>query len=275
MVFQNFQPSPELAGAIKTYHIRHFEFGPNAIIPVIPYPPRPEHYVTFYVRGFELVYMHRDKVSLTRSKSSLIGQSTQLVQSRVSPQFLIVQVPFFPGVLFGLTGIPFWELRDKSLELDLIFPQETKVVDQKLLEAKSYVEMTTIVNEFFILLFRSKSKVSKSPFERVLPFFNDAFDEKKIVLLADQACLSLRQFERLSKNYFGVSPKTMMRINRFSESFILKNLHPEYSWFDVAISCGYADYQHMVRDYVDFAGLKPNKLREADLKAPDRILGFL
>lgn len=274
MIFQNFQPSAELAGIVKTYHIRHFEFPPNSKIPVKPFPPRPEQYITFYVRGFETIYLQKDQVSLTRSKTSIIGQSTQLVQRKVSPQFLIVQVPFFPGALFGLTGIPFDELRDKSLELELIYPQETRVVDQKLQEAKSYVEMIRIVDDFFIYLVRSKEKFSKSPFERVLPFFTDSYDDKRIDLLADQACLSVRQFERLSKNYFGVGPKTMMRINRFSESFILKNRHPDYSWFDVAVSCGYVDYQHMVRDYKEFAGFKPNELWVFDGKAPDRVLGL-
>ncbi|MDI1322801.1 MAG: helix-turn-helix domain-containing protein [Algoriphagus sp.] len=274
MIFQSFQPSPELVGLVKTYHIRHFEFPANTNIPVKPFAPRSEQYITFYVKGFETIYLPKDQVSLTRSKTSIIGQSTQLVQRKVSPQFLIVQVPFFPGALYRLTGIPFDELRDKSLEMDLIFPQETKVVDQKLHEAKSYWEMIRIVDDFFISLARSKVSFSKNPFERALPFFSDSFDDKRIDLLADQACLSLRQFERLSKNYFGVGPKTMMRINRFSESFILKSRHPEYSWFDVAISCGYVDYQHMVRDYKDFAGVTPNQLWIADGKAPDRVLGL-
>lgn len=274
MIFQNFHPSPELTGIIKTYHVRHFEFPPNANIPVKPFPPRPEQYVTFYVKGYESIYLQRDQVSQIRAKTSIIGQSTQMVLRKISTQFLIIQVPFFPGVLYGLTGIPFGELRDKFIELDLIFPEETKEVDQKLLEAKSYVKMIQIVDEFFISLFRKKAKFSKNSFERTLPFFNDSSNEKRIELLADKACLSVRQFERLSKNYFGVSPKTMIRINRFSESFILKNRHPEYSWFEVAISCGYVDYQHMVKDYMEFAGIKPNQLWSSDGKGPDRVLGL-
>lgn len=170
MIFQNFQPSAELAGIVKTYHIRHFEFPPNAKIPVKPFPPRPEQYITFYVRGFETIYLQKDQVSLTRSKTSIIGQSTQLVQRKVSPRFLIVQVPFFPGALFGLTGIPFDELRDKSLELELIYPQETRVVDQKLQEAKSYVEMIRIVVIFSFIWFGAKKSFRKLPLSGFYPF---------------------------------------------------------------------------------------------------------
>jgi AraC-like DNA-binding protein len=274
MMMQNFQPSPELAKMIKSYHIWHFEFPPKAKIPFKSLLPKPEQYITFYVRGFDTIYLERDQLVVVRRKTSIIGQSTQLIQRKVSPRFLIIQVPFFPGALSGVTGIRFDELTDRSLEMDLIFPQEIRIVQQKLLRAKSYVELIRIVDDFFVSLVRRKAKFYKSPFERVLPFFSDCQDEKRIEWLASHACLSLRQFERLSKDYFGVGPKTMLRIKRFSDSFILKNRHPEYSWFDVAISCGYADYQHMVRDYKEFAGLKPNQLWDSDAKAPDRVWGL-
>lgn len=274
MIFKSFPPSPELYGLVKTYHVRHFEFPAQAKIPYKPFPPRDEQYLVFYVKGFERVFLQRDQQTQVRKNSMLIGQSTQMVHRMVSHQFLLIQVPFYPGGLYRFTKIPFYELTDKSFDLSLIFPIEVREVEQRLADAQSYPEMIAIVDRFLIKLYHSHGQKETHSFERALPLFSSLGNAGKIDLVADQACLSVRQLERLSKKYFGVSPKTMMRINRFTWSFIQKTRNPELTWFDVAMACGYEDYQHMSKDYLDFAGVTPSQLWEADKGSPDRILGL-
>jgi AraC-like DNA-binding protein len=274
MMFKNFSPAPELEGLVKSYHLRHFEFPPHAKIPAKPFPPRDEQYLAFYVKGHETIFSQRDQQVQVRNKTCLIGQSTQMVNRLVSPQFLLIQVPFFPGALFRLTGIPFSELRDKSLDLELLYPQETREIDQRLAEAQSYKEMIGLVDEFLCALFKKSFYKDLRTFDRVLPNFSGTDSIQKVDLLANQACLSIRQFERLSKDYFGVSPKTMIRINRFTNSYIFKSRNPELTWLDVALACGFEDYQHLAKEYKSFTGLSPAQLWELDKKAPDRILGL-
>jgi AraC-like DNA-binding protein len=274
MIFKSFPPSPELYGLVKTYHLRHFEFPTYAKIPYKAFPPRDEQYLVFYVRGFEQIFLQRDRQTEIRKKTMLIGQSTQMIHRMVSHQFLLIQVPFFPGALYRLTKIPFYELRDKSLDLDLIFPKETREVDQRLAETQEYDKMIEIVDRFLIELFLKNIQKEIHTFDRALPLFSSVGETANIDLLANQACLSIRQLERLSKKYFGVGPKTMVRINRFTWSFIHKSRNPELTWFDVAIACGYEDYQHMAKDYRDFAGVTPTQLWAEDRNAPDRVLGL-
>ena len=204
----------------------------------------------------------------------LIGQSTLMVHRMVSSQFLLIQVPFHPGALYRLTKIPFYELKDRCLDLDLIFPKETRLVWQRLLEAQTYEVMVAVVDEFISQLFEKYAQQELHSFERALPLFSSLGDTKSLDLVADKACMSLRQLERLSKKYFGVGSKTMIRINRFTWSLIYKSRNPDLTWFDVAIACGYEDYQHMVKDYRDFAGVTPTQLWQADSVAPDRVLGL-
>ena len=274
MIFHNFQPGSALQNFVKTYHLRHFEFSAHAKIPLKAFSPRAEQYITFYVRGGETIQYARNGTTSTKNTTSITGQNTQMVYRHVTPQFLIIQVPFFPGALFQLTGIPFHEFRDGSVELECIYPNETREVDQKLQDAISYPQMIKIVDDFLTDLFLKKAKITNRPFDKILPFLCQSHSISGIDRLADQACLSVRQFERLSQNYFGVGPKTMSRIARFSTSYIMRTKHPEYTWLDVAMACGYEDYQHMVRDYRDFAGITPNQLWEKDLRAPDRVLGL-
>lgn len=273
MIFQNYSPSAQLKGLIKSYHVRHFSFPPFFEVPSKPFPPRSEQYISFYIRGSERVFLIRDQIEMIRKKSMIIGQSTQLVNRTPSSEFLLIQVPFFPGALYKLTGIPFYELTDKSLDLELVFPQETKQVEERLREAKSYEEMIFHIDLFFITMAHHSGRKLVLPFEKTLSFFSGS-EIKKLDELAGMACVSNRQFERLSQKYLGVSPKTMMRINRFSESFICKNRNPHLSWQDIAMINGYEDYQHMVKEFKDFTGFTPNQLWEADKQAPDRVLGL-
>ncbi|MDX5337700.1 MAG: helix-turn-helix domain-containing protein [Cyclobacteriaceae bacterium] len=274
MIFKNFSPSPALTGLVKSYHVRHFEFSPKAKIPFKAFPPRDEQYLNFYVKGFETTFDPIQNREQIRAKTTLVGQSTHMVYRVVSPTFLLIQVPFFPGALHRLTGIPFDELVDRSLEFELLFPQETREIEERLHEEKSYEGMIDLIDRFLISLFKKKEFVENHPFERALPHFLTSESVSKIDLLADQACLSLRQFERLSKKYFGVSPKTMLRINRFTKSYIFKSRNPHLSWFEIAAACGYEDYQHMVKDYRDFSGKTPSQLWELETRGPDRVLGL-
>jgi hypothetical protein len=48
---------------------------------------------------------------------------------------------------------------------------------------------------------------------------------------------------------------------------------PDKDWLSIALDCGYHDYQHMVKDYKDFANAPPTALFDEDLKAPERLFG--
>jgi AraC-like DNA-binding protein len=275
MIFSSYPPSPKLQGLVKTYQLRHFEFPPGLKIPYKPFPPRDEQYLLFYIKGSEQIFSQDESLPRERKGIMLVGQSTQIVYRMVSSHFLLIQVPFHPGALYRLTRIPFYEVKDKHFDLDLIFPQETRVVWQKLLESQTYEEMIGLVDSFISELFEKHAQEEDvHSFERALPLFSTLGDSKTLDLVTDRACMSVRQLERMSKKYFGVGPKTMIRINRFTWSFIYKSRNPTLTWFEVAIACGYEDYQHMVKDYRDFAGVTPTQLWQADSVAPDRVLGL-
>ena len=55
MVLSEFLPSLPLAGFIRVYRVVHFVFNDITNIPYKPYPPRPEHCLSFYPRDTETV----------------------------------------------------------------------------------------------------------------------------------------------------------------------------------------------------------------------------
>jgi AraC-like DNA-binding protein len=274
MIFKNFQPSLFLNGLVQVYHLRHFRFNPGMPVPFKAFPPRPEQYIAFYPRGFETTQLVRDGSTIIRPKSIISGQYTQLINRHVTHEFMIIQAAFAPGALHKLTGIPFSEMRDSSLDLESLFPKESREVNAKLEEAQEYSEMIRIVDEFLCGLFLRKAKINARPVDQVIGALATGEAYRKIDWLAGQACLSVRQFERLSYDYVGVSPKVFTRIARFNATYIMRLKNPQFTWLRIAIECGYQDYQHLVRDYKEFSNVTPNMLFNEEFRAPERILGL-
>mgnify|MGYP006149180791 FL=1 len=55
MVLLEFPPSPILKEFVRTFRIVDFVFSANQAIPYKPYPPKPEHCLSFYPRDTETV----------------------------------------------------------------------------------------------------------------------------------------------------------------------------------------------------------------------------
>ena len=93
--------------------------------------------------------------------------------------------------------------------------------------------------------------------------------------LANQACLSQRQFYRQFVERHGISPKLYARIARFENAMKLKNATPQQDWLSIALELGYYDYQHLVRDFKEFTTLSPNEFLLADSQSPERKFGAI
>lgn len=92
--------------------------------------------------------------------------------------------------------------------------------------------------------------------------------------LARESCLCTKQFKRKFNERIGVNPKTYARIIRFNKAFNTKNAHPNWDWLKIAIQCNYSDYQHLSKDYKEFAGLTPPELHLLECNSPENVLGL-
>ncbi len=92
--------------------------------------------------------------------------------------------------------------------------------------------------------------------------------------LAKESCLCTKQFKRKFNERIGVNPKTYARIIRFTKAFNTKNAYPKRDWLRIAIECNYSDYQHLSKDYKEFAGLTPPELHLLENNSPENVLGL-
>lgn len=90
--------------------------------------------------------------------------------------------------------------------------------------------------------------------------------------MAQIACLSRKQFERVFYNSVGMKPKEYSKVARFQKSlWLMQNGNHDFA--DIAYSCGYADQSHFIRECRRFSGTTPAELMKtqpvySDLFAP-------
>ena len=72
--------------------------------------------------------------------------------------------------------------------------------------------------------------------------------------------LSDRHLRRQIRDSTGVAPKTYARLLRFVEAMRMADRSRHPSWADIAVSAGYFDQSHFIRDSVALAGASPRAL---------------
>lgn len=80
-----------------------------------------------------------------------------------------------------------------------------------------------------------------------------------IAQLADAACLSKRQFNRIFSENIGAHPKEFSRIIRFQRALNMLESNSLNSLTAVAYECGYFDQSHMIKDFKAFSGYTPSE----------------
>lgn len=242
-------------------------------LPVKAYWPRAENCLTFFPKDPEFIGYGFGGELVKGTQSRLHGQPLLVTSRHVGRDFMIVQVHFQPGALFRLTGLPVPELTNTFLDAEDVFTTEICRVNERLSYCNHYMEMVVVVEQFLFDLIRRARHKDLKPIDRVSQFLLQNPNVASLDWLADQACLSQRQFYRQFVAREGISPKLYARVARFDNAMRLKNAQPAKDWLSVALDLGYYDYQHLVRDFKEFTHLTPNEFLVQDGKSPERTFG--
>jgi AraC-like DNA-binding protein len=271
---QFYEPHALLKGFVNNIMIHELRYGADEIPPVFEIPPLPEQGLLFYVRDRSNVEDVGAKKVETPSAAIVIGPHTNRHKVMPGRDHLLIQVGFQPGGLYRLLGIPMSELlcRDSFNMVDLIGNEINSVIE-KLQEATSLFSMKMIIENFlFTYLPRLKQVL---PIDQVLPVMIKERGLLRIDKLASDACLSIRQFERVFQQRIGLTPKHFSRMIRFGQAWIMKEKLPHVSWLTVAHECGYFDQMHLIQDFKEFAGGNPSAIENDIRKSSLRIQTLL
>ena len=166
-------------------------------------------------------------------------------------------IMFRPEGFHRLFSVPMDEITDGDYEAHSVLGSFIPQVRDRLGECKSFEERVYFVEN--LLMQRALQAPGLDGICAAASRILQAGGQAAIPILADEAGVSVRQFERRFMRQVGVRPKLFTRMARFEAALERKARFVSASWTDVAQEFGYYDHMHMVHDFAEFTGGTPSE----------------
>ena len=254
MLYQTIKPFPPLQEYIQSYFI--WENSEPLTNNMVEMQSAPNGYTGIVInyRDPYCTWEAPGKWNST-SQSFIAGQYTKKYKIGLNGSLGVIGVIFWPGAMTRLLKIPASEFTDKRIDLDLIFGNSFKLLEEQILECHTNEARIGILNKFFrkyIYGDNIKQDLVGEALTKIIKY-------KGILSVHDLAknhCLSPRHFRRVFTDRVGVSPKLYSRIKRFNYISYL-TINEFQSWQDIVFKGGFYDQAHFIRDFCHFTGKKP------------------
>ena len=203
------------------------------------------------------IYDRENLDKCTRLPGALLcGPHSSFFVIDTAQQASVIGIHFKPGGAFPFFKMPACELHNLHVSLEDLWGHQSGLLRERLLEAptpekKIHLLEQCLLEHAFKPLERHKSV------DCALGLFRNIHTAPAMAELADQIGISSRRFIQLFSNEVGLTPKLFARVRRFQQ--VLRKIRSgmDFSWVDMAASCGYFDQAHFIRDFKEFSGINP------------------
>lgn len=175
-------------------------------------------------------------------------------------RYKVPEFNYLLGVAFHSFAVPqlfrssALELNNELLSLDTLLNQNGKLLNEQIALANSTNERIEILSKHFTAALR-ESNSCHNIMAKAVQEIGKQQGNVKVEALADQFCLSQRQFNRRFKEFSGFSPKVYSRIVRFES--VLNNCPNPVSFTETAYQHSYADQAHFTNEFKALSGYSP------------------
>ena len=176
-------------------------------------------------------------------------------------------IMFQPCGFHALFGVPTALLSNAGTEGHSLLGPSISRLHERLGNLRSFAQRVETLDAYFLQQLATLH--SPEPVYKALHLLT--LSGASVSGVARQMGVNLRQLERRSLAYAGVSPKALSRIARFSRALRLRT-ESSLTWTQIAHAAHYHDHMHMIRDFRQFAGEAPaSALQEI---APEHLIHF-
>lgn len=192
----------------------------------------------------------------TQAASIVAGQMRKSVLIKPTGNVKLFGIRFRSSGAYPFFDFSLYELTDRIESLDSVLGTEGRVIEEQINEAATFAECVGIIETFL-----TKRLVENKKFDGTLIRAAEIIVENDGMMsvggVARIVGVSERRLERKFKQKIGVSPKLFSRIIRFQN--ILKALKETGTddVLDTALTFGYFDQPHMIREFKEFSGKSP------------------
>ena len=246
-------PGPPLSAFVSTLWLAdHHVVGPHGIERILP------------TGNCSLI------IDLASGGSLVSGPHSESFLLTTVEQFWVAGVEFTPGGALPCFDVPISELVNLHVPLDALCAKLAAELRERMLEAATPEDKLTVLER--MLTGRIVPGRARNPaVAHAVGEFQRRPDVVRISDVVDRLGLSHRRFLEVFTTEVGLTPKLFCRIRRFQRVLQLVYGGRDVEWTDVALSCGYYDQAHFIKEFLAFSGVNPSTYRASAGPYPTHV----
>jgi AraC-like DNA-binding protein len=192
----------------------------------------------------------RTEAGRIQTRCCLVGPRSRFADVAMANRILTCGARLRPGVLPILTRFPAWAFTDRSVPVEEVFGARGRSLMNGLNESRSSIQVIGILAAFLGGELTGR--------EYPVPLSQSRFN--RVEEMAAQAGMPIRTLHSRLVQQVGLSPKRLLRIQRLYR--VLANSQVRsVPWAELALTCGFADQAHMIREFQELLGESPTAWR--------------
>ena len=199
----------------------------------------------------------RDDAAMVQSRLLFAGQISRPLLLRPGTRAGVIGIRFQAAGARALLGMSMLENTDTRLDLTQVWGRDSESLLDEVHSAAGIRERVSAVERFLIQRLKKSAMPPDPAITHCVDVLHAAAGRITIDDLATRCELSARQLERRFLDEVGIPPRLLASIFRFRR--VLDSLEQPQPgrWIGAALSAGYFDQAHMIRDFKRFAGQPP------------------
>lgn len=269
MNYQTYEPGNDLKPFVKCYWTLEF-----------PKEKHPQKQTIVPDGHMEMIFHYGDlykqyidsRNTLIQPRCFVIGQLTRPLEIEPTGETGIFSIRFQHEGFLAFATVPIKEMENKAISLEILFGEEGREVEKKILNATSTQNRIELIELFLmerLVDIKTIDRVVKSTVETILA----ARGHVQIDKLAKQININRRQLERKFSASIGLSPKQLSKTIRLQATIKMLLDRKFTSLTALAYQGEYYDQAHFIKDFKELTGFTPKEFYNSNLKLSTLFYG--
>ena len=252
--FKIIQPSSLFAPYVKNYWLLKTACDSPTLARTVPTGMMN----LMFHRGNRLLSIHDNYL---HPRVFLNGQEKTFADLEYAGQINMISVVFRSIGVRAFFDLPINKLNNLRVTAGDLGDKELAELEQSLTSTENDQICILLIEQFLLKRLSRLAEHNLKRIETTIRLINSG--QTDVALLADTACLSTRQFQRVFSEYIGSNPKEFSRTIRFQKALHILETTPQISLTTLAYDCGYFDQSHMIKEFKSLSGYTPSEYLEA------------
>ena len=195
-------------------------------------------------------------IVVEQERAYIYGVHSERFTRELAARGRVFGIKFTAGGFYPYYRKPIANLHNQALDINICCAFEDQDLAKQILAAPDFTAMCNVADHF-LLRHLPEADPKLGFLDQLLKEIEKNRDLTSVEDLIEQTGLDKRSLQRLFQVYIGASPKWVIQRYRLHQAVAHVQNGKTSSWSDLALSLGYFDHAHFIRDFRAMIGMTP------------------